>query len=1068
MTTRTRIFTTIFVAGLLAVGASSAHANSGIAKQYPPAADAGAPPDGGATADGGAPPGADIETIGQIWMALQPNIYYAIEVEEPAVTGVQYPDVFLDVFSHPDGVFLGEGRPGYREGPEWVNAYVNVVGSSSLTRVVVVVRGRPGTPSQTQVPITVAATDPAKGYSVQRSSLGHFDIAPGPRIDVPGGLPAGSHVTTVEVPPGEGGTEDTVLLVLDDDVPIAFDDDSGVGRMSWLCTNPKPCPDGHCTILPARRSNQAARFGGTPLPAPRRGTTTVVWDIDIHWGRDSDHDGLGDSLESALQTDPNSPDTDGDGIQDGWEVLGIADSPIFKYLPGYVNQRKFPYYGADPKQQDLFTEIDWAANCPDTDPQCKPGHPLPPFRDKDAFQYTPTMARDYVRWFGTDLRVHADIGPSASTDNYTFGNWGGATVLADGISAEDDYYGHTACQGFLTCSSPSSCSGTRYSFFHHAISDVVGAGGGINWGLCTKFSLDPGISTHETGHFLGLAHWGRNEGDDVDVNCKPQYISTMNYAYTAHPYLAPGGHSPAFSHGRFLASDLDLLPDLVLNTTKMDEMAGMARLGVQPDSWVLDLLGTRFFFKIDADASSATYGAIDWDNDGVFHPGGTVKAFVNRIFDDRTGVRKSAGCDPEMTARGYHPLSAGTTGTLIRGGTGMKCYVGQEKSLYSASFPCTDTGADPCEHVYGWQKVGDASGPVANMTAAGDIVVYENANDHLLYYQGLSPTGAKVGGALGGGIVAGPPTAVVEPDYGTSHDGRIRVYAGVAGPLGLATFLRMWEYDPASDKWTTTAAVQYWEGTTAAAIQMVPGTAIGATRGYILDSSGLFPQHELLVAAIPSMDMTGTHTLELAVLKEGVKMVNGTVTVPCPAPGGCSSPYSFPALVTEWTRLPIDIWSWHGSYRSADIGRVGLTFRPEDPGVSSAPNAGRFYLTWQTNTADAPAFPWFSFTRGNSWPLDPKNPGAKPPTDPRDTKHGLVFLGDSVFYTTVKWPAGIVLAYAGGAVRGLTTSGAGNVYFPHADGIADIDQRDFNDSDFIQRNIACRLQQDQQVCPKKK
>ncbi len=44
--------------------------------------------------------------------------------------------------------------------------------------------------------------------------------------------------------------------------------------------------------------------------------------------KDSDHDGLTDIEEKALGTDPNNPDTDGDGISDGDEVKKYKTNPL--------------------------------------------------------------------------------------------------------------------------------------------------------------------------------------------------------------------------------------------------------------------------------------------------------------------------------------------------------------------------------------------------------------------------------------------------------------------------------------------------------------------------------------------------------------------------------------------------------------------------------------------------------------------------------------------------------------------------------------------------------------------
>ena len=43
---------------------------------------------------------------------------------------------------------------------------------------------------------------------------------------------------------------------------------------------------------------------------------------------DTDRDGLPDAVESVLGTDPGAPDSDGDAIPDGVEVLRLGTSPV--------------------------------------------------------------------------------------------------------------------------------------------------------------------------------------------------------------------------------------------------------------------------------------------------------------------------------------------------------------------------------------------------------------------------------------------------------------------------------------------------------------------------------------------------------------------------------------------------------------------------------------------------------------------------------------------------------------------------------------------------------------------
>ncbi len=57
-------------------------------------------------------------------------------------------------------------------------------------------------------------------------------------------------------------------------------------------------------------------------------------------GNDADGDGLSDAEESQHGTDPNNPDTDGDGYQDGAEVHQHASDP--------KNQWSHPFQGGYP------------------------------------------------------------------------------------------------------------------------------------------------------------------------------------------------------------------------------------------------------------------------------------------------------------------------------------------------------------------------------------------------------------------------------------------------------------------------------------------------------------------------------------------------------------------------------------------------------------------------------------------------------------------------------------------------------------------------------------------------
>lgn len=142
---------------------------------------------------------------------------------------------------------------------------------------------------------------------------------------------SGSHFFTVQE---QGGASDTILLVTSGSTSraIAFDDDDGIGLMSWVHVD-EACSQ-QCSVL----------VGSNPPSGI--GTATFIWDEDIHDPtRNCDSDGMSDALELAIGTNRCKNDTDDDGIDDGAEVMGI-DGADWKLL-------RFPYFGADPLTPDV-------------------------------------------------------------------------------------------------------------------------------------------------------------------------------------------------------------------------------------------------------------------------------------------------------------------------------------------------------------------------------------------------------------------------------------------------------------------------------------------------------------------------------------------------------------------------------------------------------------------------------------------------------------------------------------------------------------------------------------------
>jgi hypothetical protein len=216
---------------------------------------------------------------------------------------------------------------------------------------------------------------------------------------------------------------------------------------------------------------------------------------------DTDGDGLGDELEAALGTcgsatgsvagancneiaDP--PDTDGDGLQDGWEVLGIeASYPVgnatrHEYLP-------LPQWGADPRHKDIFIEVDFRRlNLAEN--QNNVVHKMSPaVARRMAGIYADVATTDF--WLkaahavsvdnpdrkpGISLHLDTGVPPQISDDATIYGDWGGFNAV-DATASGPQNPG----QVWMDQMSPA-----RRGVFHYVMGYTSGGGscgGGIAW-----------------------------------------------------------------------------------------------------------------------------------------------------------------------------------------------------------------------------------------------------------------------------------------------------------------------------------------------------------------------------------------------------------------------------------------------------------------------------------------------------------------------------------------------------------------------------------------------------------
>ena len=293
---------------------------------------------------------------------------------------------------------------------------------------------------------------------------------------------------------------------------------------------------------------------------------------------DTDADGISDELEGLLGTDPESNDTDNDGLYDSWEILGVDRDG--EHLP-------LPQWGATPHHKDIFVEVDW-------------------MEDADHNKRPPAAALQAV---ANALRSH---GVNAHFDT---GNLRGGNAFPYEETCEDP--GGALRQAKLANFDPN-----RLGIFYYvaAMADVSGDDCGAKTFKRTSIILRNnsvyGYAAnlmHELGHVLNLGHGGRVSTDefqnletldsngvitdtqvswnDETFNFKPHYLSVMNYHYqyalsvcVTTPDPEPCtciGHLPEEARNGVANPCEDVRPlsfsrsEFVLNENELDEAAGL-------------------------------------------------------------------------------------------------------------------------------------------------------------------------------------------------------------------------------------------------------------------------------------------------------------------------------------------------------------------------------------------------------------------------------------------------------------------------------------------------------------
>lgn len=248
---------------------------------------------------------------------------------------------------------------------------------------------------------------------------------------------------------------------------------------------------------------------------------------------DADSDRLSGCQEKVLKTDPTKADTDGDGLNDGDEVLGTTAGLD---LPGL---------GARPRRKDILIEYDWFVDSAEAGQ-----NEFCPLDESHSHRPTPAALDIVTVMFGAAPVSNPD-GSTGINVIHDYGQGGlftGGTMIADTSGIHGDGHLESTVNGDdYDMYYNQSFAANRKGYFHYVLmphrfrylggfydrsgmAEIVGTLRDeiIVSLFCYRHDIAVGhLIAHELGHNLTLAH-----GGDGSCNNKPNYNSVMNYAYT--------------------------------------------------------------------------------------------------------------------------------------------------------------------------------------------------------------------------------------------------------------------------------------------------------------------------------------------------------------------------------------------------------------------------------------------------------------------------------------------------------------------------------------------------------
>ena len=296
-------------------------------------------------------------------------------------------------------------------------------------------------------------------------------------------------------------------------------------------------------------------------------------------GPDGDGDLLEDDLELALGTDPHAPDTDHDGIPDGWEVLGHEGVD-------------YPGLGCDARHRDLLVELDVQEL--EKDGVVHSARPSPTIEAalNQFFGDLPLQNPDGTPGVALHLVVDSILEPTF--DCRVYGNDAFDEAGPLNFLFREAFHRVAVCLDNQPARAGlAQIGGTRINMRVPALNDDP-SDDGTEVGAFLYFST----FIHEMGHNLGIRHGGA-----TDFNYQPTYPSLMNYAYGF-------GYGPETIDGSTQSFSKGLLPPI-------DECA-LVEQGVFAGIPPADLSFLASYTGPDGQGWTVEPdGSVDWNHDGV-------------------------------------------------------------------------------------------------------------------------------------------------------------------------------------------------------------------------------------------------------------------------------------------------------------------------------------------------------------------------------------------------------------------------------------------------------------------